>query len=577
MTTKQKSLLVLALLLLAVVFFVFWGGINRFFQKGNNDANPVFVSNDWDNKFKSGSTDPKGLHFFYRILEEHIDQPQKVISLDHEKKFEKACEKPATFVFVNEEIGIKKAEFQQVLNNVFEGGMLFISTRKCTDEIAVSLFSHFCKGSVDWVNDYSSSVPIRRENKAFTIFNREEDALVAQDWVVLHPDSNWNPDAEVFSSIHGFPNSLLVKHGKGLILLNTTPEAFFNYQLIEKEPYAYLTEILSFIPKNQHIQVLDFVQYDSEHVSVEVSESKPEEKSPEFSFFLLIFKNPYLRVAAILTFFAFLLLLLFRIGRNQPYVPVLPEKRNRTREFAQTISALYMSKGQPRNMVELQYVNFIHAIQKHYYLDLSDKSERAVQLIRLKEKSGVNVDSVHKLLWSLEDLQSENTSYKQVVELTKELQRIYSMLGIYKNFRKKSLQRFKLDVPFDWRGSMVFLIGGFVINGVGLYLLTVAASLGIILCLIGWLLFFLGGWRYVNPKVVFTSEHVLLYRMLLPALKLDWEQVQLVEELENNRYTFDVKGTPITLKWSQLKPSEGRLLTELMNKWKEGNKIKSNE
>jgi hypothetical protein len=338
-----------------------------------------------------------------------------------------------------------------------------------------------------------------------------------------------------------------------------------------------LTEILLLIPKNQDIQVLNFVKYDSENVSVDAAEPISEEKSPEFSFFLLIFKNPYLRTAAILTLIAFLLILLFRIGRNQPYVPVLAEKRNRTREFAQTVSALYMSKGRPGNVVELQYVNFIHAIQKHYYLDLSDKTDRAVQLTRLEEKSGVKVDSVHKLLVTLEDLRTDKTSYKQVVDLTREIRRIYSMLGIYKHLRKKSLQLVRLDVPFDVRVSLVFLVAGFALISMGLYLLTVATAIGIIFSLVGSLSFFLGGWRYVHPEVVFSSKYIQIHRMLLPTLKLDWEHARIAEERENKTLTLDVKGRFITLKLSELKPSEVRLLKELIDKLKKGNKSESNE
>jgi hypothetical protein len=577
MTNKQKSLFVLALLLLAVVFFVLWEGLDGVSQKGKNDARPVFVSSDWEDQFKTESTNPKGLHFFYRILEEHLNQPKSIIRIDHEKEFAKASKKPTTFVFVGEEIGIKKAEFQLVLNNVSEGGMLFISTRNCTDEIAKELFSYFSDGSVDWLNDYATCVPIRCANKVFAIFNREEVALVAQDWVVLEPAANWLPNARVFSSIHGFPNGLFVRHGKGTIFLHTTPESFFNYQLIEKEPYDYLTELLTLIPRDQDIKVLDFVQYDSEKVPMEVTESIPEQKSPEFSFLLLIFKNPYLRIAAILTLIAFLLILLFRIGRNQPYVPVLPEKRNRTREFAQTISALYMSKGRPGNVVELQYVNFMHAIQKHYYIDLSEKEDREVQLVRLQEKSGVNVDPVKNLLLTLEDLKNHNTSYKQLVELTRQIQHIYGVLGIYKQFRKKPSEGLRLDVPFDNLVSLGFLGGGFVLLCVGLYFLTVAASFGVVLFLIGLLLFIVGGWRYVHPEVVFTSEYVQLNRMLLPVFKLDWKHINLMEEPEKNTFIFDVKGRLIRMKLSSLKPSEGRFLSALISKWKEGNKTESNE
>jgi len=565
MTRTKKIVLVLAILLLAIVFYSLTSGLDAFSNQRAQETNAVFVSTDWEDQYQRQSVNPKGLHFFYRIVAKHVDATHRFTSLDRSNDLKKACEKPATFVFVGEEMGIKKGELRQLLRNIYSGGMLFLSMKNCTDDIAKIIFSHVSPTPPSIVHDYASQITVQCEKKSFQIVSREEDAYKAQEWVLLQPISPWNKQTEVFSKIQGFANGLLMNYGKGRLLVHTTPEAFFNFQLIQQEPFEYAKKVLNKIPKNQNVHVLDFVQYDSDYQSSAEGDAKATpSKSQEFSFLLLIVKNPYLRGAAFLLLIALILIMFFRIGRSQPLVPLLPEKRNRTREFAQTIAALYISKGRPRNIVELQRSNFMYAIQKHFYIDLFDVPDRKTQLARLKEKSGATIESVEILLLQFEKLDNDRTSIRQVMELFGQIRKVYTEIGIQQGSKKVSHVKQQIAIPFNAKTNKIFLFSGFVITCAGLYFLTVATPFGALFCLAGATLVIVGGWRFAHPEVLLSSESVLLNHIYRPARQVKWKDILVENQKKNESITLRIRSRRIPISLSDLTPSERVLVEQLV-------------
>ena len=183
------------------------------------------------------------------------------------------------------------------------------------------------------------------------------------------------------------PNFIKVYHGKGAFYLHTNPIVFTNYYLLN-DAEQYAADLLSYLPK-------DDILWD-----VHIKKSKysdTNEKQPNIFKFFLEHKT--------LTWFLFvslaglLLFMLFNARRKQRAIPVLEPLKNTTVAFTQTISNLYLSEADHKNLVDKKIAFFLEKVRSKYLIDTSNLNADFIK--KLAAKSGNKLQKTKYLVNSI--------------------------------------------------------------------------------------------------------------------------------------------------------------------------------
>ncbi|GAB7256472.1 hypothetical protein [Polaribacter sp. OB-PA-B3] len=170
------------------------------------------------------------------------------------------------------------------------------------------------------------------------------------------------------------PNFIKIYHGKGAFYLHTNPIVFTNYYLL-KGKTTYVANLLSYLPNNP-------VLWD-EHIKSSEYSQNPDDKPSIFNYFL---KHPTLTWFLYISIIGLLLFMLFNARRKQRAVPVIKPIKNTTVAFTQTISNLYLSEEDHKNLVDKKITFFLEKVRSKYLIDTANLNADFIK--KLAAKSG---------------------------------------------------------------------------------------------------------------------------------------------------------------------------------------------
>lgn len=99
--------------------------------------------------------------------------------------------------------------------------------------------------------------------------------------------------------------------------------------------------------------------------------------------------------AYVLLILLLLLYVIYRGKRKQQIVPLIERDENSSKEFVETVSSLYLSKRQHRNLVVLKHKNFMHFIRNKYYINKKETDPGFFEI--LEAKSGVDPQIIQSI------------------------------------------------------------------------------------------------------------------------------------------------------------------------------------
>ncbi len=169
----------------------------------------------------------------------------------------------------------------------------------------------------------------------------------------------------------GQPVTVVIKHGKGNLILNSTPMVFTNIHLLSKKNHQFAAGLLSYLPTDKTIWRTEFY-----HVG------RMEAGSP----LRFILNNEPLRWAYYLALASLLVFMVFEAKRKQRIIPIIRPLANSTLEFVATIGNLYYQKGDHKNMAEKKISFFLEQVRTQFYLNTFDRDHRFIET--LSKKSG---------------------------------------------------------------------------------------------------------------------------------------------------------------------------------------------
>lgn len=210
-------------------------------------------------------------------------------------------------------------------------------------------------------------------------------------------------------------NFIEIKHGKGNILLFTTPIVLTNYYLIEKENLEYTAGILSYLPAGDIL----WDEYSKQNHGYDYS--APESEGP----LQFILSQKALRWGWYTMLAGLLLFIIFRSKRTQQIIPITEPNINKSLEFVQTIGRMYFMRNDQKKLVQQKMKLFLYYLKDKYKIS---NTEAADFYATLSMRSQVPADEIQRIFETHKELENK----MQVSD--KELLHFHEILNtFYKN------------------------------------------------------------------------------------------------------------------------------------------------
>ena len=193
------------------------------------------------------------------------------------------------------------------------------------------------------------------------------------------------------------PNFVKTSFGKGEILVHSTPEAFSNYFLLRNGNHSYAETVLGYLNPDKKLY------WDNYYKSGKSFYSSP-------LYYLL--GNKELKWAYYLVIFASVLYIVFQGKRRQRPIPIVKVLSNKTYEYAQTISHLYLEQNRYRELSIKKIELFLEHIRNQFRLQTGDLNSSEFQE-KLAARSGNNETETGKLFNKIQQLKAQKEISKE--------------------------------------------------------------------------------------------------------------------------------------------------------------------
>ena len=476
----------------------------------NGKHRKPYVSSNWSKRFQVFDKTPLGLYLFTSLAGAHIDTNESIIPVTDWIQFDTlvhASNKKKTFMFVGNNFGLQNAELDTLLREVEKGSDLFMSYNGLTENIQPKLFRKY---NIEF--DYSPSVNVFVGKAKFKMINLFQNDTIATEWKAFGKIETKQPHRSL-SSFMEMSNFIEIEYGEGSIFLHSTPTMFYNYQLKRLHGFKYAEFALNQLEKDQSIYLLELGRLSDNYGNEDTDEDDGADGKRDDSYLRIIFENPTLLTALLLSILGVILFVIFRSKRTRPIVPFIQPKKNMTLAFTETITSIYFAKRNPYGLLQVQRKNFYATVSKHFFLDLQRREgDRALEI--LAEKSNHSKAEIVKLMSDLETKEAFSVSEQYVSDMLKRIHTFYNKVGIIsdkvaaKVAQKEFVYRRSLLLP------ALFIIGGLFLLILGVYYLMSSIGIGIMLWPIGIVLFILGVIRLSKPFMIVDNKTIVHYSSL---------------------------------------------------------------
>ncbi|MDR5589983.1 DUF4350 domain-containing protein [Christiangramia sp. SM2212] len=337
----------------------------------SNEPEPI----NWTPSYTNSDKIPLGSYIFYETWKDN--QPDRISEI-RIPPYEYLNDAPenGTYFFLNNYVNLEGDELDDILNWVSEGNTLFISAynfgEKLQDTLQVELSSFISMDGFKTrpkLNLVNSNLKFEKalefDHDLPAVYFNKIDTL---NQVILGTSSfeNANENEKV--------NFLRTSFGDGKIFLHTVPQAFSNYFLLQKDNYKYNKGLLAYLGNEK-------ILWDSYYKS-----GKSFFTSPLY----ILLNNRALKWAYYFVIIAAILFILFEGKRKQRAIPIVEPPQNKSFEFTQTMSQLYIEQkkyhelGLKKIALFMEYIRNKYrldssSINERFYIDLAGKSENSLE------------------------------------------------------------------------------------------------------------------------------------------------------------------------------------------------------
>lgn len=556
MANRQRVILALVIIVTMIVLVWALSGGNEVQQNRQ-----TFISSNWSKKYQLGDKNPYGLYLFDRILDAYQDtsaERSAVYSWDELDTSREFLNKPKSFVFVGNRFDLLDEEMDSLMDQILLGSDLFLGFNSMGPEVSDQLFYGY-----ELEFDYAETINVYADSNSYKMVNLYQNDTIAGEWNGFSRVTTIH-DYKALSTFMELENYLVFSYGKGRVYLHTTPKLFQNYQLKRKEGFDYATYVLSYLDPKRDVYYLELGRTSDNIGNYDVDEQTGAEGKEDNSYLRLIFSDPRLLTALLLSILGAILFVIFRSKRMRPVVPHIEPKKDMTLAFTETITSIYYAKRNPYGILNLMKKNLYGAVYRYFYIDLANRKEREVEL--LAEKTNIPEKEIRDLLMLLETKEASSVSDAFVAEVQKKQRSFYKRAGIISDKVIEATQDRKLVLRRGLLVPGIMMLAGLIGIVLGLYFLTAAAAFGIVLWPIGTVLVILGAIRISRPYL--TIEKGIITKRGSIYRKEEYQRNELtkVEHLQGGAELHFGPEKTVVIKYWEMSPFDVKQFKRFIEK-----------
>ena len=416
-------------ILLSILFFVFRDGQTRY---------------NWRENYKE-EKNPYGTHVIYELLKTYDPQydfyeVSNGIIEDLPNLDSVELSAVTNYVFVGEGMFLDSIEINRILTFVAGGNNAFISSKDIPYQIKPIVFEELC--SDYWFYNYpnvsDSLVNLDFTHPSFvdpsgTYVFKYISHNEVRDYRWHYVESEYFCD-EYYSPVAlGHMNDTLVNYfkigyGKGNFYFHTNPIAFSNIQLLNESSLDYASHVFSHLPpgdiywdRSSRLPLGIARSLDRKNRDGSMDRGRSLNSVGPLSYIL---SQPPLAWAWYTAIATAALFLIFRSRRKQKVIPVLPENKNSSLEFINTIGRIYYQQGNHRKICLKKMTLFLAFIRDRYHLSTKDKDNDLFE--RLTAKSEIPRSVIDQIFLYHKNIESSSfVSEQTLVDFHVEMDKFY--------------------------------------------------------------------------------------------------------------------------------------------------------
>jgi len=309
----------------------------------------------------------------------------------------------SAYLLIDPEIEISQEEQKAMMNYVAEGNYIFLTTlnasRILTDSLRFSLQQQM------YSRDSSS---LRLINPAFRPGNYFPTGPMTADTYFKKLDTARS--TVLGENKDGRINYISMSVGSGKIFIHALPLCFSNAFLLKENNAEYVSNVLSYLPKD-----LETVYWDEYYKQGREGSTNP---------LRFILGNEWLKWFFRISLLAMLTLLLFESKRRQRIIPIVKPLRNATLDFVQTVGNVYYHHRNNKNLALKKISHFTEFVRTRFYLPANPMNEDFVTAF--SAKSGIGEAEVNRLVELINYIQETYVvDDKTLLQLNREIDFYY--------------------------------------------------------------------------------------------------------------------------------------------------------
>jgi hypothetical protein len=504
MSPKLRNMIVGVILLISLGLVWLLGSTDG---SGNKRKN-AYVSAKWEKDYGWADKDAYGLYILDELIKDHTrgSIPGSITNATLLDSLTKSKDK-YTLIFIGKDFGMYDEELDTLFSLVERGSDLFISATGFTENLVNSFTPE-----LDLRFEYSEQIKVKIDTNHYNfLFQHQRDTL-ARSWHVIHKNGPVEPPAKAVSTINGKPNFIEIPFGSGRIMIHSTPELFHNYQLAQKDGFFHAEKVVSSFNRKKKVCYLELARLEDElPLDEEPVEEAKGKRDDSYLQFLL--RTPSLRIAMLLSLFGLVLFLLFRAKRMQPRIDFIPEKRNISFAFVQTVASIYRNKDNPYSLLQLLRKNFYSTIKKHFFTDLSKRTDH-IEIHHLSQRCNISTEEIEHLLDRLETTNVSKVNEDYLVETARLKREFYLRSGVVSERILNRLDNREFSIYRNSWLSFPLILCGIVVILYGLYLAVNSNGVGPALWIPGTVLLAWGILRISRPLLKVDHEKIEHYPLV---------------------------------------------------------------
>jgi hypothetical protein len=346
------------------------------------------------------------------VLKDLLDDSLEEIKTLDEPPFEILQDSAlrGTYLFINDRLLFDKTEFDQLYKWVENGNTVFVSAKhhspKLLDTLSLDIRNAWLRNNlntqamVQLVNPGLNKDRVYHIDRNFTIpYFKEIDTLSQTVLGVVEPYN------DTLALLDPKVNFIKASVGKGSIFVHTQPEIFSNYFILKEDFATHTQDVLGYINNGSVIYWDDYYKT-GKKVNISPLRNILNNKNLKWAYYFLL-------IGVVLYVF-------FEGKRKQRSIPIVKPLTNKTYEYTQTISGMYLDQKQYHEIAQKQITLFYEFIRTRLRIPTEKINDRFLE--NVAARSGNTSEDTKTLFTFIEKVQHQrSTSKEELIKLNNEI------------------------------------------------------------------------------------------------------------------------------------------------------------